>query len=177
MYFHELTHAEVDQLVQLNVHSTTWMTHLVLPAMLERKRGAIVNVSSMAGHGPCPLLAMYSGTKSFVERFSQSLDAEYRHKGVAVNVHVPLYVTTKLSKLRKETLFTCSPTAYARAAVRRIGYDAKCSPYWSHGLQMWLYDMLPESFQNTMVAAMHKDIRGRGRKKDAKKAAESGSAE
>lgn len=45
-YFHELTDEVVGQLMELNVNSTTWMTRIVLPGMLARKRGAIVNISS-----------------------------------------------------------------------------------------------------------------------------------
>jgi 17beta-estradiol 17-dehydrogenase / very-long-chain 3-oxoacyl-CoA reductase len=45
-YFHELANEHVDQLMRLNVDSTTWMTKIVLPGMVERKRGAIVNVGS-----------------------------------------------------------------------------------------------------------------------------------
>ncbi len=45
-YFHELSDENVSQLVSLNVESTTWMTRIVLPGMIARKRGAIVNIGS-----------------------------------------------------------------------------------------------------------------------------------
>jgi 17beta-estradiol 17-dehydrogenase / very-long-chain 3-oxoacyl-CoA reductase len=45
-YFHELSDENVAQLMSLNVESTTWMTRIVLPGMLARKRGAIVNIGS-----------------------------------------------------------------------------------------------------------------------------------
>ena len=45
-FFHELDDERVTQLVTLNVDSTTWMTRIVLPGMIERKRGAIVNIGS-----------------------------------------------------------------------------------------------------------------------------------
>lgn len=45
-YFHELTDENVEQLMTLNVNSTTWMTKIVIPGMVERKRGAIVNIGS-----------------------------------------------------------------------------------------------------------------------------------
>jgi 17beta-estradiol 17-dehydrogenase / very-long-chain 3-oxoacyl-CoA reductase len=45
-YFHELTNERVDQLSKLNIDSTTWMTRIVLPNMLARKAGSIVNISS-----------------------------------------------------------------------------------------------------------------------------------
>ena len=45
-YFHELSEENVEQLMTLNVNSTTWMTKIVIPGMVERKRGAIVNIGS-----------------------------------------------------------------------------------------------------------------------------------
>ena len=45
-FFHELSDENVEQLMSLNVDSTTWMTRIVLPGMLARKRGAIVNIGS-----------------------------------------------------------------------------------------------------------------------------------
>ena len=45
-YFHELSDQNVEQLMSLNVNSTTWMTRIVVPGMLARKKGAIVNIGS-----------------------------------------------------------------------------------------------------------------------------------
>ena len=45
-YFHELTDEQVQGLITLNVDSTTWMTRIVLPGMVARNRGAVVNISS-----------------------------------------------------------------------------------------------------------------------------------
>lgn len=67
-YFHELDDERVAQLMSLNVDSTTWMTRTVLPGMLARKRGAIVNVGSGAGVSVSPLLAQYGAAKSYVSK-------------------------------------------------------------------------------------------------------------
>jgi 17beta-estradiol 17-dehydrogenase / very-long-chain 3-oxoacyl-CoA reductase len=53
----------VEQLITLNVNSTTWMTRIVLPSMLAKKRGAIVNMASAAGVLNSPLLAQYGAAK------------------------------------------------------------------------------------------------------------------
>lgn len=49
-----------------------------------------------------------------------------------------MFVTTKLAKLKKTSLFVASTSGYARAAVAAIGYETVVSPYWSHALQIWL---------------------------------------
>lgn len=54
------------------------------------------------------------------------------------DMQVPMFVTTKLAKLKKTSLFVASTAGYARAAVAAIGYETVVSPYWSHALQIWL---------------------------------------
>jgi short-subunit dehydrogenase len=74
---------------------------IVLPGMKARRRGLIVNLGSGSGHLPaCPLLAVYAGSKAYVDQFSRSLDAEYRQYGIAVQCQAPFFVATKLSKIR-----------------------------------------------------------------------------
>eukprot|EP01031_Cornospumella_fuschlensis_P043703 gene43703-53449_t len=75
-FFHELDDERVTQLVSLNVDSTTWMTRIVLPGMVERKRGAIVNIGSAAGVSNSPLLAQYGAAKSYIAMFSRALHHE-----------------------------------------------------------------------------------------------------
>jgi 17beta-estradiol 17-dehydrogenase / very-long-chain 3-oxoacyl-CoA reductase len=173
----------VAGLVEINVNSTTWMTKIVLgdadwegkpigDGMLKRRRGAIVNTSSAAGRQVSPLLAGYSGAKGFVVMFSKSLNAELAPKGIHVQVQTPLYVTTKLAKIRKTSLSVPSPEAYVRWAAAHIGYEAAISPYWSHALQLWVADLLPAPVAIAFVGSMHHGIRKAGIKKEAKKRAE-----
>ncbi|KAJ8599925.1 hypothetical protein CTAYLR_002869 [Chrysophaeum taylorii] len=172
-YYHELTDAEARDLLALNVESTFVMTKLALgdetKGMIARKRGAIVNTSSAAGTQISPLLAGYSGAKGGIVMFSKSLAAELKPKGIDVQVQTPLFVTTKLAKIKRASLTVPSPSTYAKAAVKAIGYDDAISPFWSHAIQLWLMDCLPTSFAVAIVANMHHAIRKKGLKKEAAK--------
>jgi 17beta-estradiol 17-dehydrogenase / very-long-chain 3-oxoacyl-CoA reductase len=99
--------------------------------------------------------------------FSQALNAEYAKFNIHVQCQVALFVTTKLAKIRKASLFVPSPEDYARAAVKAIGYDSLVIPYWTHALQLWAMSMLPESFVTKYTLSMHADIRKKGLKKEA----------
>lgn len=77
-----------------------------------------------------------------------------------------MFVTTKLAKLRKTSIFVCSPKAYARAAVKAIGYEAVVSPYWSHALQIWALTTFPEWIMAQVTMQMHLGIRKAGMKKE-----------
>ena len=150
------------------------MTKLVLgdetQGMVARKRGAIVNTSSAAGVQPSPLLAGYAAAKGGIVQFTKSLACELKGLGIDVQVQTPLWVTTKLAKIRKTSLTVPSPSTYAKQAVRFVGYDVACSPYWAHALQLSVADLLPSSLLAAAVFSMHRAIRKKGLKKEAAKA-------
>merc|ERR1712050_490606 len=137
---------------ELNVNSTVWMTRIILgdestSGMVKRRRGAIVNTSSGAGRMTSPLLAEYSGAKSFIEMFSKGLKSELAAYNVHVQVQPPM------------------PTA-----VARIGFEDTVSPWWSHALQLWSIRQLPEWLVIMIGLKMHLPIRKAGMKKEAQRA-------
>jgi len=79
---------EVEE-IHLNVLTLTVLTKLMLPAMLARGRGEILNVASVAAFAPGPLMAVYYATKHFVLAFSESIADELRGTGVSVTVLCP----------------------------------------------------------------------------------------
>mmetsp|Transcript_4271 Transcript_4271/g.8886 ORF Transcript_4271/g.8886 Transcript_4271/m.8886 type:complete len:314 (-) Transcript_4271:287-1228(-) len=172
MFFHELKDDEVQSLMTMNIDSTVWMTRMVLPGMLERKKGAIVNISSASAMYDLPLLAEYSGSKSFIEKFSRALNAEYKAKGVTCQCQIPFYVATKLAKMRKSMMVPAS-TQFVALAIKWVGHgDCVVSPYLLHAFQGWVLDCLPNFIVAKVIMGMHLATRKRGLKKDAKKAAE-----
>jgi len=134
-------------IINVNVVSLIRITKAVLPQMIARKNGLVINVSSISGISPTPLLAVYSGTKAFVTYFSQCLGTELAESNVLVENLIPGYVVSKLSKTRKSFM---SPNAdeYVRCVLNKIGIpggaDAPfCStPYPSHALLQWFMSML-----------------------------------
>jgi len=70
-----------EEEVRLNVIALQRLTRAALPGMVERKRGGIINVSSMAGLQPGPCNATYSATKAFVNSFTEALHEELRGTG------------------------------------------------------------------------------------------------
>lgn len=168
MYYHELTTSEVSSIIELNINSTVIMTHLVLPGMVQRKRGTILNISSGSALHSMPLLAEYGAAKMFIARFSQSLDVEYKSVGVRVQCQVPFYVATKLAKLRKSMSV---PTAreYVSMGMRSLGYGGNAvQPYWLHAIQGYIMaHCIPSFILDVGVKRMHDGIRQRGMKKDA----------
>lgn len=167
-YFNELTEDEVEKIVEMNVNSTTWMTRMVIDKMAERKRGAIINISSGSAMYTLPLLAQYSAAKSYIEKFTLALNAEYSKKGVSVQCQIPFYVATKLAKMRK-SLSVPTPSQFISCAIKHVGYaDPVVSPYWVHGLMSYVMDRLPTPMVTSVIMSMHLSTRKRGLRKDEK---------
>lgn len=72
------------EMFRLNVQAVVELTHLLLPAMVEKRAGGIINVSSMTGFQPIPYATLYAATKAFVISFSMALAEELRPYGINV---------------------------------------------------------------------------------------------
>ena len=84
---------ELD-MIQLNIVALTELTHLILPQMVARKSGKILNTASTAGFMPGPLQSVYFATKAFVVSFSQGIAFELQDKGITVTALCPGPVKT-----------------------------------------------------------------------------------
>lgn len=112
-------------LVQVNVLSLLALTRLILPGMVARGRGKIMNVASTAAFFPGPLMANYYASKAYVLSFSQALSNELRHKGVTVTALCPGPTATNFQQragMRHSRLFDVA--GLSAQAVARAGYQA-----------------------------------------------------
>src|SRR4051812_7110326 len=127
------TFAELDAesevaMVRVNCEAVVALTHHYLPGMIERGRGAVLNVGSTAGEQPLPRQATYSATKAFVNTFSDALNAETHGTGVTVTSLRPGPVKTEFGDIAgiSDELFSApdftivSPEDVAAAAVEGL---------------------------------------------------------
>jgi short-subunit dehydrogenase len=90
--FTDLSAEDIERMLELNLYALILLTREVVPAMLQRKRGHVVNLSSGAGKTMVPYSAVYSATKHAVVGFTLSLRAELHGSGVSASVVAPGYV-------------------------------------------------------------------------------------
>jgi short-subunit dehydrogenase len=88
-YFHETDLERELAIIDLNIEALTHLTKLVLPGMLARRHGRILNVSSLAAFQPGPLMAVYYASKAYVQSFSEALAEEVAGTGVTVSALCP----------------------------------------------------------------------------------------
>jgi len=95
MPFADLPAAQAAELVDLNVLAPVLLTHAVLPGMLDRSHGTIINIASLLAYSGAvqapflPKRAVYAATKSFLVTFSRALAAEVSDRGIQVQVVCP----------------------------------------------------------------------------------------
>jgi short-subunit dehydrogenase len=85
-----------DNMVALNVAALTSLTSLLLPAMVGRKFGRILNVASLAAFQPLPSMAVYAATKAYVLSLTEALSEELRGTGVKVTALCPGLTDTSM---------------------------------------------------------------------------------
>ncbi|HEV2080140.1 MAG TPA: SDR family oxidoreductase [Allosphingosinicella sp.] len=87
--FAELPMGGQSEMIDLNVRTLAELAHLVLPGMIQRRRGGILNIASTAAFQPGPGFAVYFATKAYVLSFSEALHQELKGTGVKVSALCP----------------------------------------------------------------------------------------
>jgi len=90
---------KTERMMELNVRALTYLTHRVVPAMVEAGRGGILNISSGFGLTFAPGFAAYVGTKHYVSGFSEALRLELMPCGVTVTQICPGPVATEFEEV------------------------------------------------------------------------------
>jgi len=86
--------ARIRAMLATNIEALTHLTHALLPAMMRKGRGAVLNVSSLACLLPIPDFAVYAATKAYVTSFSEALRIELKPYGIPVLAVCPGPVAT-----------------------------------------------------------------------------------
>ncbi len=136
--FVELDAAREMEELQLNIVSLVSLTHALLPQMIARKQGWILNIGSTAGFQPGPYMAVYYASKAFVNSFTEALSFELRGTGVTATVSCPGATKTEFASVAgtdSSRLFRMG--ASSAADVAREAYAAMLAgkPMIVHGLK------------------------------------------
>ncbi len=96
--FTAIDHAKHQNIIDLNISGLTAMLSAFVPGMVERGRGRVLNVASVAAFQPVPTLASYAASKAYVLSLSESLAEELRGTGVTVTTLCPGITATNMLK-------------------------------------------------------------------------------
>ncbi|KAK7788642.1 hypothetical protein R5R35_008276 [Gryllus longicercus] len=153
-FLHEMDDDEIMSMLIVNIQSVTKMTKLAVTHMRKRKKGSIVNVSSIASVAPAPLLQVYAATKAYVTSFSQAVNAEVKPDGITVHTLIPSYVKTRMvgySPYLSTSLLVPTPETYVKNALATLKYSTYSTGYWFHGIQAFFVSSLPVTWYMYMI--------------------------
>lgn len=111
------------QLLRVNVEAVADLTLRYLPAMVERGRGTIINVSSVSGLQPGPYNAGYAASKAYVLWLSQALSAEVAGSGVTVTAVCPGPVPTEFHAANDADYLLSRLPRFIRVSAARVAAD------------------------------------------------------
>ncbi|XP_040271180.1 very-long-chain 3-oxoacyl-CoA reductase-B-like [Bufo bufo] len=149
---------KISDVINCNILSMVQMTKIILPKMLLRKKGLIINLSSAAGNRPYPMSAMYGASKAFVDFFSRSLYYEYKHDGIIVQSVLPYLVSTNLTRNPATSILVKTSDDFVRKALNTVGYTHRTNGCISHSIQGYIIDNL--LIENIMTSWLCQYIAG-----------------
>jgi short-subunit dehydrogenase len=161
--FAEADWEKMSAMMRLNMEGLTHLTHLFLPAMRTRQRGAIINISSLASLLPIPDFAVYAATKAYVSSFSEALRIELRSDGISVLAVCPGPVHTEFGTVaaRGEAnafdgmrdWFYVKKEQVVAQAIRAMDTDqARVYPGWQIALAAAGISLLPLALLRIVMA-------------------------
>lgn len=124
----EMSTDQIDAVIRTNLNAPIWLTKLVLPSMLARDSGVVVQIASLAGKSPVPFDSLYAATKAGLINFADSLATELQGTNVRSAVVCPGFVSdagmwadrAAGGAKKPFTLGTVSPQKVAKGVIRAI---------------------------------------------------------
>lgn len=159
--FAELPADRQTKMLMVNVVSLTHLTRRLIPAMLERRRGGVLNVGSIAAYQAGPNMAVYYASKAYVLSFSEGLREELTGSGLHVTCLAPGATETGFgadSGMAKLDMF--STQTMSAAAVAKAGYEGYRNnedvviPGWKNRLMATTAGMVPRSLSRKLVGKL-----------------------
>lgn len=157
-----------QQMLQLNALAPLMLMRRLLPGMIERRTGGVINMASVAAFFPIPFMATYAASKAFLLSHTQALEEELRGTGVRMMALCPGPVSTgfqrragyelgpleRLAELSSEQVVRRALIAYQRGTLI-------CVPGFLNKIEAWLPRIIPYRWAGAVVGAIMRWM-GRG---------------
>lgn len=125
----------IENIIAANVFSCSALTKILLPQMILRQSGAIINVASMLVEIRAPMLSVYAASKAFVEKFTMDLIAEHEDsQNLIIQCVIPGLIECKWLHLCAASWLAPSGETYAEHALAMLGKHERTVGYFPHSL-------------------------------------------
>ena len=155
----QLDASDVVALMSVNFFGVLYAVEGVLPSMLERGRGHIVAIGSLAGYGGLPLTAAYSASKGALHNFMESLRVDLRRTGVDVTMITPGYVHSEFTAKNKHSMPLVVELDDAVARMLRAIHARKRHYMfpWQLATLVWMGQVFPSAVYDWVVSRHRRD--------------------
>ncbi|KAJ3423418.1 very-long-chain 3-oxooacyl-coa reductase [Anaeramoeba flamelloides] len=130
--FHETPIEEDLDMINVNVNVVVRMTRLVLPYMLEKAGGYVINMSSFVMWKDLPYVSVYNSTKRFLANWSLCMNFEYRMRNVRTSYVLAFFSDFKFPYFLKLKWLMPTPQKYVKQTLAQLGTSYRIIPHWSH---------------------------------------------
>jgi 17beta-estradiol 17-dehydrogenase / very-long-chain 3-oxoacyl-CoA reductase len=154
-YFLEIPDREklIQNIINCNITSVPMMCSIIMPQMVQRKKGVVINIASISALLLCPGVSIYSASKAFVDKFTEDLAAEYEHQGIIIQSVLPGPVATNMTKIKTGNFIIPSANDYVARAIKTVGFADHTTGYWFHSLMV-----LAANASNFLVPSVYRMI-------------------
>lgn len=161
-YFLDLPHKEkiYMSIVHCNVVVVTNMCRILLPQMVVRGKGVIVNVASIVAVLPSPLLTVFAATKAYIMKFTRDLQSEYAKHGIIVQCLLPGTVTNHTTDSPRPGLMVPTPDKYVQSAIKTIGKENVTTGFLEHSILIWIIKLIYRISPNSVIVWMTNIMEG-----------------
>nr|XP_010965757.1 testosterone 17-beta-dehydrogenase 3 isoform X1 [Camelus bactrianus] len=133
----------IQGLIHCNITSVVKMTQLILKHMESRQKGLILNISSGMALSPWPLYATYSASKAFMCTFSKALQAEYKAKGIIIQVLTPYAVSTPMTKYLNTNMITKTADEFVKESLSYVTSGEETCGCLAHEILASILSLIP----------------------------------
>ncbi|XP_005615843.1 17-beta-hydroxysteroid dehydrogenase type 3 isoform X2 [Canis lupus baileyi] len=119
------------------------MTQLILKHMESRQKGLILNISSGVALFPWPLYSMYSASKAFVCTFSKALQAEYKRKGIIIQVLTPYAISTPMTRYLNTNMITKTADEFVKESLNYVTIGDETCGCFTHEILRIFLSLIP----------------------------------
>jgi 17beta-estradiol 17-dehydrogenase / very-long-chain 3-oxoacyl-CoA reductase len=154
----------IQDIIRCNITSMPMMCSLILPQMMQRKKGVIINISSLSAIIPAANLTVYSASKAFADKFSEDLSAEYAHHGIIIQSVLPGFVATNMTKMKKGSFMAPLPKQFVESALKTVGFAGHTNGFLPHAILQFsaqLLDFIAPSLSRGVTLKTMNNVRKR----------------
>jgi len=161
-YYYNIPWAYDEYMTRINLIPALRLSKMILPQMIQRRKGAVLTVSTLASTFGMPFLTAYTYNKAALNIFTADIALECKSHKITIGIayagvmNTPGVQNGPLKAL--DEFGACHPDQFAEAAISSFGRELHIAPYWFHAIQFAFMNAIPEYIRDMLILKVGTDI-------------------